>query len=84
MPSELDVQFEAQRKEYSTYVATETIFYGGARAFNVGDPVPASSVDGDNGWVDKSQVKLASAPASASPASSTPSTTTSNTTPSGS
>lgn len=55
MPSELDAQFEAQRKEYGTYVAVETIYYDGARAFNVGDPVPASSVDGD-GWVDKAQV----------------------------
>ena len=36
---------EAQRKEYGTYVAAQTIFIEGARAFNVGDPVPVSHVE---------------------------------------
>lgn len=31
--------------EYGTYVATSTIYIGGARAFNVGDPVPVSHVE---------------------------------------
>ena len=31
--------------EYGTYVATQTIYVSGARAFNVGDPVPASHVE---------------------------------------
>lgn len=33
-----------QATEYGTYVAKETIYYDGARAFNVGDPVPVSHV----------------------------------------
>jgi hypothetical protein len=36
---------EAQRIEYSTYVALVPIDIGGARAFNVGDPVPVSHVE---------------------------------------
>jgi hypothetical protein len=36
---------EAQRIEYSTYVAVVPIDIGGARAFNVGDPVPVSHVE---------------------------------------
>lgn len=40
--------------EYGTYVATEIIEIGGARAFNPGDPVPVSHVT--RGVVDKSQV----------------------------
>lgn len=44
----------AQEREWSQYVATETIFIAGARAFNVGDPVPTSHVEG--GVVAKEQV----------------------------
>lgn len=36
---------KAQEAEYGTYVANGPIFYGGARAFNAGDPVPVSHVD---------------------------------------
>ena len=36
---------EVQGEEYGQYVAAQTIFIDGARAFNVGDPVPASHVD---------------------------------------
>ena len=36
---------EAQAKEYGQYRAAQTIFIDGARAFNVGDPVPASHVE---------------------------------------
>lgn len=35
----------AQAAEYGTYVATEVINVGNARAFNVGDPVPVSHVE---------------------------------------
>ena len=35
----------AQEAEYATYVATETILYDGVRAYNAGDPVPASNVE---------------------------------------
>lgn len=36
---------EAQRAEYGVYVAVTPIDISGARAFNPGDPVPASHVD---------------------------------------
>lgn len=36
---------EEQEREYSQYVAAQAIDIEGARAFNVGDPVPASHVD---------------------------------------
>ncbi len=45
---------EAIRKEYGSYVAVVAIDIHGGRAFNPGDPVPASHVD--NGLVDSSQV----------------------------
>jgi len=35
----------AQAAEYAAYVATETILVDGSRAYNVGDPVPASNVE---------------------------------------
>lgn len=37
---------EAHAAEYSKYVATEAINLGGARAFNIDDPVPRGHVDG--------------------------------------
>ena len=40
-----EVLRKAQEVEYSTYVATEVILIDGARAFNVGDPVPASHIE---------------------------------------
>lgn len=36
---------KAQEAEYGTYVATEPIDIFGARAFNVGDPVPVGHVE---------------------------------------
>jgi hypothetical protein len=36
---------EAQRTEYGTYVANRPIDVDGARAYNVGDPVPVSNVE---------------------------------------
>lgn len=35
----------AQEVEYGVFVAREAIFINGARAFNVGDPVPVSHVE---------------------------------------
>src|SRR5690349_5929699 len=46
----------AQVKEYGTYVATVPIDFYGERAFNTGDPVPVSAVEGPAGWVDPSFV----------------------------
>lgn len=44
----IDPEVEARRKErakeYGTWEATGTIEFGGARAFNEGDPVPTSTV----------------------------------------
>lgn len=45
---------KAQEAEWTTYVATEVININGARAFNVGAPVPASHVT--NGVVPSSSV----------------------------
>jgi hypothetical protein len=46
---------ELQGAEYGTYVASVEIDINGARAFNVGDPVPVSHVKA--GVVDEGQVK---------------------------
>lgn len=37
---------DAQAAEYGTYVATQLIKIDGVNAFNVGDPVPVSHVEG--------------------------------------
>ncbi len=52
--SSVDEYREAQVAEWSQYVAAEPIYIGGARAFNPGDPVPASHVE--RGVVGKGQV----------------------------
>jgi hypothetical protein len=45
-------QYEQEQiREWGTYVAVVPIDYYGVRAFNAGDPVPVSAVDGDSGWV---------------------------------
>lgn len=45
-------QYEnAQVAEYGKYVARVAIDYHGTRAYNVGDPVPVSAVEGDSAWV---------------------------------
>lgn len=36
---------DAQVKEYGTYVAVSRIFIDGGAAFNIGHPVPASTVE---------------------------------------
>ena len=45
----------SQIAEYGTYVAATTIDINGARAFNPGDPVPTSHVEG--GVVETDQVE---------------------------
>ena len=49
---------DAQAKEYGQFVAAETIYINGARAFNIGDPVPVSHVD--RGVVNAEQVQKTS------------------------
>jgi hypothetical protein len=51
----------AQAAEYSQFVAVAAIDYGGARAFNIGDPVPASNV-ALHGYLDAGLVHSTSAP----------------------
>jgi hypothetical protein len=51
----------AQAAEYATYVATEAILVDGARAYNPGDPVPASNVE-KHGYVQLGVVRKASDP----------------------
>lgn len=46
-PMTVDEYVAAQQKEYGTYVATRAIDINGARAFNAGDPVPVSHVEGN-------------------------------------
>lgn len=45
MPESAEEHREAQAREYSQYTAVAVIEIGGARAFNIGDPVPASHVE---------------------------------------
>ena len=40
-----DEYAELQRVEYAKYVANQVIMFNGARAYNEGDPVPASNVE---------------------------------------
>jgi hypothetical protein len=50
----VDDYVKAQKAEWGTYVATTPIDIHGARAFNTGDPVPASHVT--NGVVSSDSV----------------------------
>jgi hypothetical protein len=52
----------AQRAEWGTYVARVPIDFYGTRAFNTGDPVPASAVDGEQAWIRPEWVDTAAAP----------------------
>lgn len=54
---------DEQIKEYGQYVAVQPIDIGGARAFNTGDPVPASHVS--RGIVSSEQVAKTSTKAAA-------------------
>lgn len=55
-PTEALAHRDAQAKEYGTYIAKEPIDINGARAFNVGDPVPVSHVERDDAPVRQDQV----------------------------
>jgi hypothetical protein len=45
-------QYETeQQAEWSKYTAKVPIDFYGVRAYNPGDPVPASAVDGDAAWI---------------------------------
>lgn len=46
---------KAQQDEYGTFVALEPIDHNGARAYNTGDPVPASNVE-LHGYLEAGQV----------------------------
>ncbi len=45
MSDTVEDYLKAQKAEWGTYVALEAIDINGARAFNAGDPVPASHVE---------------------------------------
>lgn len=53
-PESVEEYLTAQQAEWGQYVAKEAIDLGGARAFNAGDPVPATHVK--DGIVTNSQV----------------------------
>lgn len=72
----------AQAAEYGTYVATKTITIRGARAFNVGDPVPASHVE--RGVVDEDSVAKVTTKAGKAVVEQSPTTTVTTTEPKGS
>ena len=42
---------QEQLREWTTYRAVAAIDYYGVRAYNAGDPVPVSAVEGDSAWV---------------------------------
>lgn len=45
-------QYETdQQREWGQYTARVAIDFYGTRAYNVGDPVPASAVTGDSAWI---------------------------------
>ena len=64
---------QEQAVEYGTYVATEVILIDGARAFNVGDPVPASHIE--RGVVDVDAVAKSTTKAARAAIEQSPTTT---------
>lgn len=64
----------AQESEYGTYVAVKEILIGGARAFNIGDPVPVSHVE--RGVVDTDDVAKSTTKAARAAVEQSPTTTT--------
>lgn len=42
---------DEQTREWTTYRALTAIDFHGVRAYNAGDPVPVSAVDGPDAWV---------------------------------
>lgn len=68
-PMTVEQYREAQAAEYGRFIATETIYINGARAFNAGDAVPASHVE--SGVVNKNQVEQVATKTEAKAAAST-------------
>ena len=60
-----------QEAEYATYVATAVILVDGARAYNAGDPVPASNVERHD-YIALGVVRKATDPAPEPPADPPP------------
>lgn len=52
-PDEVAAFRTEQEKEWNTYIAVADITYNGARAYNAGDPVPASNVERHGYLTDK-------------------------------
>ncbi|GAC1374658.1 MAG: hypothetical protein NVSMB4_02330 [Acidimicrobiales bacterium] len=67
-PAEIAAQ---QADEYGTYVACEDIFFDGARAYNVGHPVPKSNVEA-HGYLELGWVRKVGDPEPAAPAEPAP------------
>lgn len=55
-PQTADDRDDEQAREWNTYTAKVPIDFYGTRAYNTGDRVPASAVDGDGSWVDRQWV----------------------------
>lgn len=49
-----------QAREWNTYTAKVPIDFYGTRAYNTGDRVPASAVDGDGAWIAREWVEAVS------------------------
>jgi hypothetical protein len=50
-------QYETeQQREWSQYTARVAIDFYGTRAYNRGDPVPVSAVEGDSAWINPEYV----------------------------
>jgi hypothetical protein len=56
-PTTAEEYAAAQVREWSTYVATSPIDHFGVRAYNAGDPVAASAVEGESAWVPQELVR---------------------------
>lgn len=61
MPSDVEDFAATQAAEYAAFVAVEPITHDGARAYNPGDPVPASNV-AKHGYLEAGLVRKASDP----------------------
>lgn len=57
-PATAEEALEANRKEYSQYVAAEPIYFGTALGYNKGDAVPAGNVEQHGYLADGKVVKV--------------------------
>lgn len=70
MPDEHLKLLKEQQAEYGTWIANKAINIRGARAFNIGDPVPVSHVESgvvSEDDVDRKTTKAAKAAVAANP-----------------